>query len=276
MALKRIALKRIPLRVLTKPSLIEFGNKCFEPQRPAIVRDHLSAAEWPALATWVDVGTFRTNLLARCGSTALEELVPIEKGSSYSSADFERGHLPLGLFLSFLEQFETAAAATGSSNGDDGSSLPPPLYLAQHDLLDQLPQLALDVPCAPIWCDRFGQGDLYGRKAWLGPAGTVSTLHRDPYHNALTQLGGHKLVRLFAPKYGAALYAGAAGHQRNTCAVDAGNLDGVDRSAFPRFAAVESMIEGELLPGDALFIPKGWWHYVESLSTSFSINHWWL
>lgn len=29
-----------------------------------------------------------------------------------------------------------------------------------------------------------------------------------------------------------------------------------------------------LEPKDVLFIPKGWWHYVESLETSVSVNVW--
>lgn len=29
-----------------------------------------------------------------------------------------------------------------------------------------------------------------------------------------------------------------------------------------------------LEPKDVLFIPKGWWHYVESLETSLSVNIW--
>lgn len=30
-----------------------------------------------------------------------------------------------------------------------------------------------------------------------------------------------------------------------------------------------------LKPGDALLIPKGWWHHVCSLTTSFSVSYWW-
>jgi len=28
-------------------------------------------------------------------------------------------------------------------------------------------------------------------------------------------------------------------------------------------------------PGDTLYIPVGWWHYVRSLSISFSVSFWW-
>ena len=293
-------MRRISLGVLHKPSVAEFASRCFDVQQPAILRGCLG--DWPALAAWSDVGAFRAQLLARCGEGALEELVPVEKGSSYSAADFERGHLPLGLFLDFMQQFEDAQEAAAAQQQQQQQQqqqprqreLPPPLYLAQHDLLEQLPQLAEDVRTPP-YC-ALGKGDAYGCNAWLGPGGTVSPLHRDPYHSSLSQLGGRKLVRLFAPEHAAALYAGGiaaagggggGGVQPNTSAIDAGVLDGfgggggvdlggVDLGMFPRFGEIESFLEGELRPGDALFIPKGWWHYVRALSTSFSVNHWWL
>jgi len=34
-------------------------------------------------------------------------------------------------------------------------------------------------------------------------------------------------------------------------------------------------VEGILEPGDGLFIPVGWWHYVRSLDVSFSVSFWW-
>lgn len=30
----------------------------------------------------------------------------------------------------------------------------------------------------------------------------------------------------------------------------------------------------DLDPGDVLFVPARWWHYVENLSTAISINTW--
>lgn len=32
--------------------------------------------------------------------------------------------------------------------------------------------------------------------------------------------------------------------------------------------------EGLLAPGDMLFMPKSYWHYVRSLTTSCSVNFW--
>lgn len=44
---------------------------------------------------------------------------------------------------------------------------------------------------------------------------------------------------------------------------------------YPKFSqAYERRLDLVLGPGDALFMPKGTWHYVRSLSTSMSVNFW--
>src|SRR5688572_29442483 len=50
-----------------------------------------------------------------------------------------------------------------------------------------------------------------------------------------------------------------------------------DLARFPRFAEAQRHAQtAELEPGDALYIPYGWWHHVESL-TPFNVlvNYWW-
>ena len=47
------------------------------------------------------------------------------------------------------------------------------------------------------------------------------------------------------------------------------------RAQFPSFARL-GYFEVVLRPGMQLFIPRGWWHYCRSETTSFSVNHFWL
>jgi hypothetical protein len=46
------------------------------------------------------------------------------------------------------------------------------------------------------------------------------------------------------------------------------------RKKFPDFERA-AYCETILAPGDCLYIPRGWWHYVRSLSPSFSVSFWW-
>jgi lysine-specific demethylase 8 len=57
----------------------------------------------------------------------------------------------------------------------------------------------------------------------------------------------------------------------NTSQVD---LDNIDEKEFPRTQNLEFM-DGILEEGDLLYIPPKWWHYVRSLSISFSVSFWW-
>jgi len=107
--------------------------------------------------------------------------------------------------------------------------------------------------------------------AWFGPAGTVTPLHHDPKHNLLVQVVGRKFVRLFAPEHSAALYPHSEAMLCNSSQVD---VRCPDHARFPAFGAAPFM-DAELGPGDALFIPRGWWHYVVALTSSFSVSHWW-
>jgi lysine-specific demethylase 8 len=52
------------------------------------------------------------------------------------------------------------------------------------------------------------------------------------------------------------------------------DLDCVDHEQFPRLAAAPFM-ECELQAGEMLYIPPRWWHYVRSLTSSFSVSFWW-
>ena len=108
--------------------------------------------------------------------------------------------------------------------------------------------------------------------AWLGPPGTVSPLHHDRYHNLLAQVIGCKYIRLYPPEERGRLYPHISGpHKVSSRVVD---IDHVDRQKFPLFAEAPycDVLLGE---GEMLYIPPGWWHYVEAQTASFSVSFWW-
>ena len=82
---------------------------------------------------------------------------------------------------------------------------------------------------------------------------------------------GEKLVLLFSPDDSAALYPHPEPLLFNTSQVDA---EDPDLQRFPNFAGAKC-VACVLRPGQMLYIPPTWWHFVRSLSPSFSVSFWW-
>ena len=82
-------------------------------------------------------------------------------------------------------------------------------------------------------------------------------------------------MRLYSPEQTPLLYVerGAAGSSTAQANISAVDVEAADLRRFPLFAQTE-FEHGVLRPGDMLFIPRPWWHFVRSLSTSLSINFW--
>jgi hypothetical protein len=102
--------------------------------------------------------------------------------------------------------------------------------------------------------DTKGRRD--GVSLWLGPRGTLTRLHHDGTNNLFCQVLGEKRLAL-VPPWETSIMATAFGYyarERPTAA-----------HLSPSVKTVE------LAPGDAIFLPVGWWHEVESLSPSLSL-----
>jgi len=255
-------------------------------------------------------------------------LVPIEIGRSYTDEGWGQQIVTFGHFMReyLLPPSTSSPSCSESSNNHEtvalnGAETERPVdtvtnehydsakiaYLAQHDLLTQLPSLRADI-LIPDYCfssppppipthaplPSAEELDTPLQNAWLGPPGTVSPLHTDPYHNILCQVVGYKYVRLYPPSATARLHPrgvreeGDGVDMSNTSSVDLdealevlaqqkeeGHSDARKRfdERFPGFAGAE-FVEAVLGPGECLYIPVGWWHYVRSLSTSFSVSFW--
>jgi len=99
---------------------------------------------------------------------------------------------------------------------------------------------------------------------WLGPAGTVTPFHHDLTNNFMMQLLGRKRVRLIAPCHTPQLY-----NTRHCFTPVDGRAIDVER--FPAMAGVP-VLDCELAPGEILFLPVGWWHFVEALDISLTVS----
>ena len=204
-------------------------------------------------------------------------LVPVEIGSRYTDSDWTQKVISV---KEFVDQFIIAQDRLKG-------------YLAQYELFERIERLSNDF-FIPDYCalSNVAISDDLNEKpkdnkvdddhdadqtedvhinAWFGPSNTISPLHQDPKDNLLTQVFGSKYIRLYSPKLpDANYYLHDLKLLNNTSQVD---VENVDLNKYPNFP--QDYQEAILNKGETLYIPERHWHYVRSLSTSFSISFWW-
>ncbi|MBY0501371.1 MAG: cupin-like domain-containing protein [Alphaproteobacteria bacterium] len=100
---------------------------------------------------------------------------------------------------------------------------------------------------------------------WMG-ANTRSGLHFDMLDNFLVQVYGIKKFVLIPPEDIRLTYPIPSHFSKSPI-----NPLVPDLKRFPKFKKAH-LFKGELKPGDALFIPKGWYHYLYAPQQSISLN----
>ncbi|MGE6473404.1 cupin-like domain-containing protein [Serratia proteamaculans] len=140
-----------------------------------------------------------------------------------------------------------------------------PAYMGNNILPAQLMQ---QIKYPPY----FDQSLFIAPRIWIGPKGTLTPLHRDDTDNLFAQVWGRKSFTLAAPHHREALGTWSTSPE--------GGLDGCevnpDAPDYVRFPASQhvTFLRVTLEAGDLLFLPEGWFHQVESVSTSLSVNFW--
>ncbi len=99
---------------------------------------------------------------------------------------------------------------------------------------------------------------------WFGPEGTITPLHHDPMNLLFVQVYGRKTWKMIPPYYTHMLYNYRGVFSEVDC-------ENPDYEKYPSFQKVP-IIEFTLNPGEAIFIPVGWWHAVKSLDISISMS----
>lgn len=226
-------------------SLEDFLCNFFLPGFPVIISGAIS--HWPAMHKWKDMEYLKR--------TVGKRTVPVEVGQHYLAAGWKQELITISQLLERIQSKEEMPRGL--------------TYLAQHPLFDQISQLHGDI-LVPDYCNA-SNGKLHSVNAWFGPTGTVTPLHHDPQHNLLAQVVGRKYVRLYPASVSEELYPYSEPMLSNSSQVD---LDNLNHAKFPRAEQLPFM-DCILDEGEMLYIPPKWWHYVKSLSISFSVSFWW-
>ncbi|XP_040004183.1 HSPB1-associated protein 1 homolog [Xiphias gladius] len=167
----------------------------------------------------------------------------------------------------------------GQSGTDVGafSEFPYSEYWAYADykyiaiLFQDQPSMFEDVK----WSD-FGFEARNGREStlWIGTEGANTPCHLDSYGcNLVLQVQGRKRWYLFSPEDTRKLYPTRIPYEESSVFSQVDVLH-PDLRRFPDFQRARVHIV-TLSPGEVLFVPRHWWHYVESLDPiTVSVNTW--
>jgi Cupin-like domain len=244
------------------PSPEQFRGEIVPHAKPAVLRG--IAADWPVVAA-AKAGA--EQWIAMLSSRASEQPVeiiragPAEEGRFHYTPDgrslnFVHGRASLPLFLAALQ--EQAAQPSPYAMAAQGmiAERYVPGFRAVHPM-----------PLVP---------DEAEPRLWIGNASKVAA-HNDPVDNVAVAAAGRRRFTLFPPEAEPDLYMGPAHPTPAGTPVSMVHVTAPDFDRYPRFAAaLEVAQEAELSPGDAIFIPKHWFHHVEALERfNMLVNYWW-
>ncbi|MGV3512264.1 MAG: cupin-like domain-containing protein [Novosphingobium sp.] len=112
-------------------------------------------------------------------------------------------------------------------------------------------------------------------RLWIGNRSTAAA-HYDAYENLACVIAGERTFTLYPPDAIGDLYIGPIDNTMagQPASLAAGNPD---LARYPRFQQASARaITVNLQQGDALFLPKLWWHQVEAKApVNVMLNYWW-
>ena len=223
---------------------VNFFNHYYRHNQPVVLEG--LAKDWVALERWTP--TYLTQIL---GEEEVEVTTERESDPDYDM-NFKK-HSTTMLMRDFLQKVQMV----GKSND---------IYMTANNRMMERPAFLklLDDVKPPL---SYVHGDTFAgcSSLWIGPEGTKTPLHHDNTNIVFCQITGRKEFHMVSPLE-TILFKWATRTYYNKA-----NLNPVDLKQFPELADVQ-IHKLILEPGDALFIPVGWWHQVRSLDFSISLS----
>lgn len=214
-----------------------FAKEYLEPLKPVVFTD--LTASWPAVQKWT-IEYFKEKY---------GDLVVPVVSNNFSRPG--KGYLAADMHISFREYLEILESG------------PSDLRIFAWNIFWKAPELREDF-AVPDIMDGFVNELPF---LFFGCEGARVTLHYDVdmSHVFLNQIHGRKRVILFSPEQSRQLY-----HLPFTVSSHVNILD-PDFKKHPALQHVKGQ-EVMLMPGETLFIPRGYWHNIEYTDGGYSIS----
>ncbi|MCO5548394.1 hypothetical protein L7F22_001851 [Adiantum nelumboides] len=260
------------------------------PKLEAEVQPSLLMHPWLSLcANWKDIAKQeRMKFLDIANGEIVQAMLSSSGNNFYGDIrSHERVELTFGDYIDYAQKLynKIGAEAEGDGYSDfenlrQGHECHPMektrLYLAQ------VPMFCKDETTAPLRAlmqdiampSYLNSASVANVNLWMTAYKSKSSTHYDPYHNILCVVVGQKNVTLWPPSATPYLYPHPIyGEASNHSSVDFVKPDERKHPLSKR--AMEFCQVVELQAGDALFIPEGWYHKVDSHSFTVAVNLWW-
>ena len=253
-------LKEISAAELTAPAV--FLGEIVLPCRPVVIRGLVSS--WPATRAAERSSLDLKNYLSRFGTAGEVEVFVGERriaGKYYYSDDLKGFN-----FARSRMRFSDALERIVSTSGSDEE---PSMYVGSLPTEHYLPGFAAENALSIFKLD-------IAPRIWLGHASNVSA-HYDTMDNVACVVAGERRFTLFAPETIDRLYIGPIDHTMAGQPVSLAASAPPDDERYPLFREVRAQaLVADLRPGDAIYVPKLWWHQVEATSPlNALVNYWW-
>jgi hypothetical protein len=224
----------------------EFLERYYAPGRPVILTGEMDG--WPALARW------SPEYLRKTVGAALIEY----QGGHNASDRFEmykdahKREMPFDAFIDLICR----------ADGNDA-------YMTAYNSARNAGALAALHPDVGF-LSKFLSPDVEQPNGmlWIGPAGTVTSLHHDLTNNLIAQIVGRKKLMIVPAADTAKMY----NHHHLFSEIT--DLDDAvrDRQRFPLLEGVK-IHDVTLNPGEMIYMPLGWWHQVTSCDFSVTATY---
>lgn len=232
------------VEVRTTPGFDIFINEYYSKQLPVVLTGGVD--HWPALKKWTP-----QYLIENFGSAEIEVQSDREVDPLYErNSGRHKKKLPMRTYAEMVLN-------AGESND---------FYMTANNTKNSLANIERLFDDVADFGEGYRETNTIksGNFFWFGPKGVFTPLHHDLTNNMLVQLYGRKRITLIPALQVPWLYN------------DKGVFSAADYPNFDekRHPLVKNVTPVELIlnPGEALFIPIGWWHCVEGLDISISIS----